>query len=155
MRSTRDDADSAPRVADGRPMTWNVACFGLETVEVAPRPLLLHLRERIATDEVALGKLDRPAEARLIGVDRLVHDVSVQPQRGFEAGGVPRAETGGQHALRVALGEDGVPGLSDSSRLDEQLETVLSRVAGTRDERGNAGDLAGPKCEIWDVIGRR
>ena len=86
-----DDSGTPARNADGGAVTRNVSGRGLQPDEAAPGPFVLYLRECIPADEVALAKLDSPAEARLIWVDRLVHVISIKAQRGFEAGRIARA----------------------------------------------------------------
>src|ERR1700674_3281446 len=141
-------------MADGRAVPRNVSGLCLETGETASRPILFDLCQRIPADEVSFSKLDRPAEPRFVRVDRLVHVVSIKAQGSLEPGRVPRTQARGQHTFALAFGEDRVPRLTDPPSLDEELQSILSRVSGARDERGHAGDLARSKCEIGNVTCR-
>src|ERR1700681_1985937 len=135
VRAAGDDTGPAALLADGRAVPRNVSRPGRETDETSPRPFLFDLCQSVAADEVPFAKLDRPAEAGFIGVDRLVHVVSVKAQGRLEPGRISRAEARGQHAFTLAAREDRVPDIADASRIDEQLESILSRVTGPRDER--------------------
>src|SRR5450759_2601564 len=153
VRAAGDHPEATPPMTDRGTMARNVSGCGPEAGETSPRPLLLHLRQGVAADEVALAQLHGPAEAGLVWVDRFVHVIAVKPKGRFEAGGVARAKTRRQDPFRFPFGQDGVPYVADTAGLDEELEAILSRVAGPRDESGNASDLAGPKAEVRDVIG--
>src|SRR5450759_454459 len=153
VRPAGDDPGPTTLVTDSGPVARNVSGRGLEAGEASPWPVLLHLRQGLAADEVALAQLHRPTKACFVWVDRFVHVIAVKPKGRFEACGVACAKTRRQHPFRFPLGQDRVPYVADAAGLDEELEAILSRVAGPRDEGGNACDLAGAKAEVRDVVG--
>ena len=122
---------------DRRAVPRDVARLGLEPDQrpARARPALT-FGQRFAADEVALVELHGPAQAGLVRVDRLVHVVAVQAQRGLEARRVARAQAGRQHAAArrpcSRIASQTSPTRSD---VDEELEAVLARVAGARDHR--------------------
>src|SRR5258708_2395234 len=112
----------------------------------------LDLLQRVAADEVALAQLHGPSQSRLVGVDGLVHVVAPQAQRGFESGRVACAESSREDAGRPAVLEDRVPCRAHLVAADEQLEAVLARVAGARDERVDARHVAVAKTEVRNPV---
>ena len=100
-------------------------------------------RQRVPPDEVArLVQLDDATEAGVERVGLPVELVAVQGHAGLEAQGVPGAQAAGDHAGALTRAREGGPDLGAPSPVDEQLEPVLARVAGARDERRDARDLA-------------
>src|SRR5712691_13305467 len=98
-----DDPDPLVTAGNAGPVARDVARLHLQADELTARAPGLHLLERGPADEIALGKLDRPAQAGLVRVDGLVHVVAPEPQSRLEASGVARAESRRQHAGGLAV----------------------------------------------------
>src|SRR5579864_5101095 len=154
MRAARDNTHSPAACLHRGAMAEDAGGLALQPDQGPARAAGLDRGQSLAADKVALAELDRPAEARLVWVDRLVHVVAVEAKRGLQPRRVAGPEAGGQHARRLAGFQDRVPDLSDQWRCDEELETVFARVAGPRDHGVLAADLALPEREVLDVVGR-
>src|SRR6266568_3694618 len=152
MSPARDHADGFALRLHGGGVPSYIARLGLEPDQLSPRSNGLDALEGVAADKVALVQLHGPAQARFVWVDRLVHVVAPQPQRRLEPGRVASAQAGRKHAGRFAMAQDGVPCLANLLAADEQLEAVLARVAGARDQRVDAGHVAVPKSKVRDRI---
>src|SRR5439155_27286344 len=119
MSAACNHAHTASQGDDGSSVTGDVAGFGLESDQSPPWTLRLDLLEGFPAHEVPLVELYRPAEPRLIGVDRLVHIVAPQSQRRLESRRLARAEARWKHArLPAALG-NGIACLTDTVPADE------------------------------------
>src|SRR3979409_2489195 len=132
MRAAGDDPRALAVATNSGAVARNVARLGFEPDQISLCTLLLHLRQSVATDELAFAQLHGPTEAGFVRIDRLVHVVSVQAKGGFQASCVASAETGWQHPFCLAMGQDGVPCVPDPAGFDEELEPVLSRVTRPR-----------------------
>ena len=115
--------------------------------------------ERLAPDEVALVELADPAEVGFEERVLFVDLVAVERHRGFEPQRVARGESAGQDAFgrAVAARRRACPPTSCSalSAGGVDLEAVLARVAGARDDRGHAVNRALAEVVILDLFERR
>src|SRR4051812_33613598 len=96
----------------------------------------VRLGKRLRSDEVGLA-LAAPAEAGLDRVAVLREVVAVEVEADLEAQGVARAQARG---LGAAVARERVPHPGRAVRRDQQLDAVLARVAGARDEALDAGN---------------
>src|SRR5579859_2139571 len=98
MRAARDHSDVLSVRCHRGSVARDAAGLRLETDERAARPFCLDPAQLFAADEFALAELDRPPEARFVGVDGLVHLVAIKPQGGLETSRIPSAQPTGQNA---------------------------------------------------------
>src|SRR4029077_18059702 len=87
-----DDPDRAAVFLDRVTMTRNGLVHHLDADEAPPQAVGADLLERFAADEVALGRLDDPAESRLERVGGVVDIVTVERVLHLEPQGIARAE---------------------------------------------------------------
>src|SRR5215469_16887633 len=114
-----------------------------EADQLPPDPVRLDPLKRRPADELSLLKLDGPAQASLVRVCVLVHVAAVQAQASLQPAHVP----GGQ-AARFCPGLDQrLPEAGHLVRGSEQLEPVLTGVAGSGDDKRDAGYLAATDSE--------
>src|SRR5437763_16609762 len=112
MSAARDRAHLLAAARNRRAVARDAPRLHGQPDQPPPGSLCLDLDEGRAADELALVELHRPAETRLVRVDRLVHVVAVQAEGGLQARGVAGAEAGRQHARLATVLEDGVPHLT-------------------------------------------
>ena len=79
-------------------------------------------------------EMDEAAQARLEGVGLPVELVAVERHASLEAQCVPGAEAAGHETRGGTCREQGVPEARPLVPGDEELEAVLARVAGARDQ---------------------
>ena len=93
-------------------------------------------------DEVGLAgvpvEVHEAAQASLQGRGLAVQLVAVQRHARLEAQRVARAQAAGQQAMATALRQERVPDGRSVIPGDEELETVLTGVAGAGHHRGDA-----------------
>src|SRR5262249_33845936 len=125
----------------GIPVPADPAIHHLEAYELARDAGPLLRGERVAPQEIALAHLDDPAEVRFPGRDRIVDVVAVERHLRFEPQRVARAQPARQDTVAAPLLEE----LAEESRgvlgAAVDLEAVLARVAGARDERRRSRDF--------------
>src|SRR5215472_11659786 len=138
--------------ADRRAMASDAPRVELEPDQLALRPVGLDLPQGVPADELRLVELHGPAQPRLIRVDALVHVVAPETKCGFESRRVARSQSRRKHAGLFAVVEDCVPRLAQAVAVDEELESVLARVAGSRDQGMDPGDVAVAEPEVWDGV---
>ena len=146
MGSAGDDSDRLAVAADGRPMTGNRALAAAQPDQHPIGSLLLHLEEGLATSEVALIQLHRPAQTGLVGVRLLVHVIAVEAQSRLQPADIPRRQPGRRGAGR----QQAVPHGRRALGGEIELETVLAGIARTRDCRRPARDLSLDHSEVGD-----
>ena len=98
--------------------------------------------EFLGTNEVVLVPADDPAQVGLEHRGCFVDIVAVQAHRGFEAQRVASAESAQRQAERLAGLYQGQPHLVGRLRRHEDLEAVLTGIAGTRHGGAHASHLA-------------
>src|SRR5262249_31475168 len=122
---------------------WRGGALHLEWDEAALHALGFLLRESLAPNKRGLFQIDKNAQARLerrgieaeIGaVERVTH---------FQDPRVACAQAARHDAELFPASEDVAPTLHGAVGGAENLETVLARVAGTRDEIAETVDLDG------------
>ena len=94
-----------------------------------------------AHEIIRLGQLHDATETRLEGVRRRVELVAVERHAGLEAERVAGAEPNRQPARRFDSGHEDVPQLGGAIPVDEDLEPVLTRVAGPGNEGFHPRDV--------------
>src|SRR5689334_11355814 len=141
MGAAGHGADLLARGDHRRTVPRDACRLEAQTDEPPPRPLLLYFDQRFAADKIRLAQLHRPPEPGLVRIHRLVHVVAVEAQGRLQARGVSGAKTGRQGSARTARFEYGVPDGADAVRVDEELEAILTGVAGAGDQGVDAGHL--------------
>src|SRR5207237_5175496 len=114
MRAAGDDADTLAACHHRGPVAGDVAGLGLEPDQSPARALGLDLLERVAADETALAKLDRPTQAGLVGVHRLIHVIAPPAHGSLDAGRVCRPRPRPQEPRLSAARGDRAPALPDA-----------------------------------------
>src|SRR5207237_4044800 len=107
---------------------------------------------RVPPADVAFVYPHGPAQAGFVGVDGLIHVVAPQPQSGFEPGCAGCAQTRRQHTRSLAVLEDRVPDLADPAAVDKELEAILARVAGPRDQGVDPSHVTLAETEVRDGL---
>src|ERR1043166_1264376 len=137
------------RAFDAIPMARDAASVvGHEADELARDSLLLLPDECIASDEVALGELDEPAEVGLEGRGGVVDVVAVERHPHLEAERVAGAESRRRHASRA---DERFPDRRRITIVEVELEAVLAGVAGAGDDARAARDDAFGEVVVADL----
>src|SRR5438445_11521492 len=152
MRAAGDHADGFALRLDGGAVARDVAGHRLEPDQLSARALRFDALQGVAADEVAFVQLHGPSQAGLVWVDRFVHVVAPQTESCLEPGRIPGTEAGRKHACRSAMAQDGVPCFAEALAADEELEAVLARIAGARDQSVDPGHVALAKTKVRDGL---
>src|SRR5262245_51560609 len=123
----------------------------LQADELSAHALGANLLERLAACEFALGGLDDPGEPRLERVRGLVDVVAVERVFHLEPQRVARAEPNRGGAVAAALRQERGPELLGLVGGSIELEAVLTRVAGARDQRRHLRDGAALEPVVTDL----
>ncbi|CAM5645346.1 hypothetical protein SAURM35S_07265 [Streptomyces aurantiogriseus] len=151
-----DLADHLAAGDDRVPGARDTAALGDQADEDARRVALGPLGglgEGRAPHEVALLlELHHPAEPGVEGGQPGRQLVPVQRHARLQAQRVPAGQAAGDQADALAGLGQGLPQLHRVLRLHEQLEAVLTGVAGARDQRRDPGDGAGQPGVVLQTV---
>src|SRR5262247_2921730 len=111
VRARGDDADRTAVFLHRIAVARDGLVDHLDTDQAPPQALGADLLERLAPDELALRRLDDPAQARLERVRRVVDVVAVEGVLHLEPQGVARPEPDGRGAIGAARGHERLPEL--------------------------------------------
>src|ERR1700680_3468846 len=130
------------------PLASDSPALDREAHQGASNALLALLEERRASQEVALAELHHPGEPRLERRRALVDLVAIERHGRLEPQRVAGAEARRHQAVRRAGGEQAPPDLRRPFRLEVELEAVLARIAGPRQDRRHPGHLAAQEAVV-------
>ncbi len=125
----------AIRRSDPIPTPRDPTTNHLQPDQFAPRPFCFDALQRLAADERPFVELDDPAKACFVRVYRLRNFVAIERELGLEAQAIARAEADRLEAVVVPLFKQAIPYGCGVLVRKEELEAILARIAGTRDDR--------------------
>src|SRR5262245_42441307 len=150
VRARGDDADGAAVFPQRIAVARHGLVDHLDTDQAPPRALGTDLLERLAPDELALRRLDDPAQASLERVRRVVDVVAVEGVLHLEPQGVTRPEPDRRGAIGAARGQQRLPELRGPVGGRVQLESVLAGVARPGDHSRDLADVAAREAVVPD-----
>src|SRR5262249_18781409 len=121
-----------------------------ETDELARQSFFFLLKEAITPYEIAFVQFANPAQVRFKHGCRAVNVVAIERHLGFEPESVARRQAAGQNAVWLARFENLVPDAIRFIRIEIDLKAVFASVAGSRDDRRDAVNVAALEPVIFD-----
>src|SRR5580700_3850312 len=137
-RSATYRADDASVVPNLIPFARRRTSFHHETGDTRVPVDIELLLERLFADELRLLEFERPLQSGLHRRDRLGQLVPVQRHARLETQDVARAEAARFEPLGAMVAQERVPNLRSVQAVDEELESILSRISGTRNNCGDS-----------------